>query len=101
MLRAYSITHDYADFRALKDVSIDIFSGEIVGLLGKNGAGKSTLMRVLTGFMHPTVGKVYLDGDELWQGNNNFIQRKLVIFQKIMLFMTKCQSWIIYYLLLI
>ena len=77
MLRAYSITHDYADFRALKDVSIDIFSGEIVGLLGKNGAGKSTLMRVLTGFMHPTAGKVYLDGDELWQGNNNSIQGKI------------------------
>jgi ribose transport system ATP-binding protein len=47
---------------ALKDVSIDIRPGEVVGLIGENGAGKSTLMKILSGVYQPDDGEILLDG---------------------------------------
>ncbi|ABM81241.1 putative ABC transporter [Hyperthermus butylicus DSM 5456] len=47
---------------ALRGVSIDVYPGEILGLLGENGAGKTTLMKILAGFLKPTRGEIYLRG---------------------------------------
>ncbi|HLZ72511.1 MAG TPA: polysaccharide ABC transporter ATP-binding protein [Dehalococcoidia bacterium] len=49
-------------FWALKDVSLDIHAGEVVGLIGRNGAGKSTLLKVLSRITRPTAGRVRLYG---------------------------------------
>ena len=49
-------------FFALKNVTIDIQKGDVVGLIGSNGAGKSTLLKVVSGVMKPTSGKVEVDG---------------------------------------
>src|SRR6478735_5104789 len=49
---------------ALKDVSIEIKPGEVVGLIGENGAGKSTLMKILSGVYQPDAGQIFIAGKE-------------------------------------
>ena len=59
-LRASSISRSFAGVEALRDVSLELRQGEVVGLIGPNGAGKSTLVNVLSGFDRPTQGRVLL-----------------------------------------
>ena len=51
--------------KALKGVTIKVYEGEILGLLGENGAGKTTLMKILFGMLKPTKGKIFLRGREV------------------------------------
>jgi branched-chain amino acid transport system ATP-binding protein len=60
-LRASSISRSFAGVEALRDVSLELRQGEVVGLIGPNGAGKSTLVNVLSGFDRPTRGRVLLE----------------------------------------
>lgn len=50
-------------FAALKDISLEAFEGETVGILGLNGSGKSTLSNIIGQIIQPTSGKVFLDGE--------------------------------------
>ena len=50
-------------FTALKNVSLDVKRGEIIGIIGRNGCGKSTLLRVMAGIYPPDEGKTYAAGD--------------------------------------
>ena len=50
---------------ALRDVSINVKSGELVMICGKSGSGKSTLLNMLSGFDTPSTGKVYIDGTDI------------------------------------
>ena len=55
--------HDYfREFRALDQISFDVFKGETVGIIGQNGSGKSTLIQIITGTTHPTSGNVQTNG---------------------------------------
>jgi ABC-2 type transport system ATP-binding protein len=65
MIQAEGLTRRYGAFTAVDDVSFHIERGEIVGLLGHNGAGKSTIMKMLTGYLEPTLGRVVIDGCDL------------------------------------
>ncbi|NLY64359.1 MAG: ATP-binding cassette domain-containing protein [Alcaligenaceae bacterium] len=47
---------------AVSDVSLDVFKGEVVGLVGESGCGKSTLGRMAAGILKPTEGNIYIDG---------------------------------------
>lgn len=50
------------EFWALKDISFEVKKGEVIGLIGSNGAGKSTMLKVVSGVMKPTKGKVTVNG---------------------------------------
>lgn len=54
--------HKDKDFCALKNVSLKIEKGSVVGIIGSNGAGKSTLLKLISGLTIPTEGKIYLNG---------------------------------------
>lgn len=56
ILHLENITKRFGDFVAVKNVSFEVFEGEIIGLLGPNGAGKTTLMKILLGLYSPTDG---------------------------------------------
>lgn len=62
MIQVSGLVKDYGTRRALNNISFDANQGEIVGFLGPNGAGKTTTMRILTGYMPPTDGKVTVAG---------------------------------------
>ena len=62
MIEVKSITKKFGSAYAIEDISFKIEEGEIVGLLGPNGAGKSTTMNIITGFIEPTDGEVFIDG---------------------------------------
>ena len=53
---------------ALSDVDLDVYSGEIVGLLGPSGSGKSTLLNLIGCILEPTSGTISLEGQEIWNG---------------------------------
>ena len=62
------VTKFYGEQKALDNVSFEIKSGEIVGFLGPNGAGKSTMMKIITGFIPPSSGNVFVNGIETSDG---------------------------------
>jgi putrescine transport system ATP-binding protein len=64
-LEIKNVVKDYDGFKAVNDVSLKIYQGEIFALLGASGCGKSTLLRMLAGFETPTEGEIILDGQKL------------------------------------
>jgi ABC-2 type transport system ATP-binding protein len=61
------LTKRYGPVTAVDDISFSVQRGEILGFLGPNGAGKTTTMRVLTGYMPPTEGKVVVAGYDVFE----------------------------------
>jgi D-xylose transport system ATP-binding protein len=57
------ISISFGGIRAVDHVSIDLFPGEVVGLLGHNGAGKSTLIKCLSGAYHADAGEIFINGE--------------------------------------
>jgi len=65
MIEVDSLTRRYGDLVAVDGVSFTIGHGEVVGLLGHNGAGKTTIMKMMTGYLEPTAGRVRIEGLEV------------------------------------
>ena len=63
-LRTEHIAKSFGAVTALTDVSLRLDRGEVLGLIGDNGAGKSTLIKIVTGYLRPDRGKIFVDGEE-------------------------------------
>lgn len=59
----------FGGIRAVDDVTVDLYPGEVVGLLGHNGAGKSTLIKMLSGAYRPDSGQILVDGKKVTINN--------------------------------
>jgi simple sugar transport system ATP-binding protein len=64
VLEARGISKSYGAVEALKNVDLQLFAGEVLGLVGDNGAGKTTLVKCLSGVHKPDDGQVVIDGVE-------------------------------------
>ena len=69
----------YETFHALKDISVQIEDGEILGILGENGAGKTTLIKLLVGLLHPSSGEVSINGFIPWNRKSDFLKQISVV----------------------
>ena len=65
ILRADNLVKFYGKRQVVKDVSVEVHQGEIVGLLGPNGAGKTTSFYMMVGFIKPNKGVVYLNDEDI------------------------------------
>ncbi|MDO4276321.1 MAG: sugar ABC transporter ATP-binding protein [Eubacteriales bacterium] len=65
LLDMKNISKTFGSVQALKSVSLDLYAGEVLALMGENGAGKSTLMNILSGSLQPSAGEIYLHGEKV------------------------------------
>lgn len=64
-LQLTNISKAFGAVQAMKDVDFEVFSGEVVGLVGDNGAGKSTLVKTIAGVNIPDTGEIYVEGQRV------------------------------------
>ena len=65
MIRIDSLSKEFGAVKAVRSISFSLNDGEIVGFLGANGAGKSTTLKMMTGYLTPTAGNVYVDDQNI------------------------------------
>ncbi len=63
-LEVENVSKNYGSIEALKNVSFDLKSNEVLGIVGDNGAGKSTMIQILRGALQPTRGNIYVNGEQ-------------------------------------
>ena len=76
MIKVENLSKFYGDIKAVKSINFELNDGEIVGFLGANGAGKSTTLKVMTGYLTPTSGNVYVNELDI-QTNTLEIQKQI------------------------
>ncbi len=64
-IRVENVAKSFGAVTALVDVSLRLGQGEVLGLIGDNGAGKSTLIKILTGYLKPDAGRIFVNGEEV------------------------------------
>ncbi|MBC7420451.1 MAG: ATP-binding cassette domain-containing protein [Bdellovibrio sp.] len=69
----------YIEKVALKDATLKIEAGKIVGLVGSNGAGKTTLLKILSGLIYPTSGTATVLGYKPWDRDNEFLKQVSIL----------------------
>ena len=91
LLELAGITKTYPGVTALDDVSLRVFRGEVLGLIGENGAGKSTLMKIIGGVAAPSAGTIRIDGrdhatmtvNEATRAGIAFVHQELNLFENL------------------
>ncbi len=72
VIKTEHLTHTYSqgtsyEKAAVSDVNLEIGQGEMIGVIGHTGSGKSTLIQHFNGLLRPTEGKIYVDGEDIWE----------------------------------
>ncbi|MFA7228269.1 MAG: ABC transporter ATP-binding protein [Melioribacteraceae bacterium] len=67
MLKLINLEKSFGNFTAVNKINLEIEKGELFGFLGPNGAGKTTTIKMITGLLYPTSGKIILDGMDVWE----------------------------------
>ena len=67
MIQVQNVTKRYGDIVAVDNISFQLDKGDVLGFLGPNGAGKTTTMRIITGYMPPTKGNVYISDIDVFE----------------------------------
>jgi ABC-2 type transport system ATP-binding protein len=75
MLEVRELTKYYRNTAVVNDVSFAVRPGEVTGYLGPNGSGKSTTVKMITGLIEPSAGKVFLDGHDIREDLTGFRRR--------------------------
>ena len=65
LLRVVDLCKHFGGLVAVDEVSMEVYPGEVVGLVGDNGAGKSTLIKMVSGVYHPDDGQIFLEDEEV------------------------------------
>lgn len=84
IIRAEHLNHVYSpgtpfEKVAVGDVSLEIEQGEFVGVIGHTGSGKSTLIQHFNGLLKPTSGKIYIDGQDIWEDKKKIRQIRFMV----------------------
>ena len=65
LIEIRNLSKQFNSLKAVDTVSFSVHKGEVLGFLGPNGAGKSTTMKMITGFLPPTSGNVFINGKDV------------------------------------
>lgn len=65
LLKIENVSKNFNKFKALDNVSFELASNEIMGLVGDNGAGKTTLIKIISGLLKPSSGNIYINGEKV------------------------------------
>lgn len=75
LVKVTDVSVQFGGLKALNNVNLDLFQGEIVGLIGPNGAGKSTLFNTVMGLIKPSTGEIYLEDHRIDGRRPHFITK--------------------------
>ena len=79
LLGIQKLTKNFGGLRAIDELDLDVRQGEILGVIGPNGAGKTTLFNVISGFLHPTGGRVMFKGEDITGLKPHVIAQKGIV----------------------
>ncbi len=81
MIKVQNLVKTYGEFKAVKDLSFEVRTGELFAFLGPNGAGKTTTIKMLTTLLAPTAGSILIDGLDPAKHQNEVRRRFGIVFQ--------------------
>lgn len=73
LLKINNLNKKYGHFKALDNVSLKLYAGKIIGLLGPNGSGKTTLIKIVNGLLKDYEGEIVVDGNEIGEKSRKII----------------------------
>lgn len=77
LIELRGVAKRYGSFSALRDITVSVPAGQVIGLLGHNGAGKSTLIKLVLGLIRPSAGELCVLGDRPWSSDSRALRQAI------------------------